>query len=173
MTLVACNHEKYIFGSETRNIIIDRIMNIVNPRVDEFDAIAVSGYSSSIISTIIADKLNKNVLLIRKSSDIRHSNFKVEGFKNQRVLFIDDCVDSGDTLNRVRRGCTTHNCTLVGLVLYNDSCPYDESWGGFNSNNIIDYPSSEGSNWEDEEVQDTNYNPWEIEQPVLSEGWTT
>ena len=86
-----------------------------------FDAIAVTGMSATIIGSIVAHKLYKNIIIVRKINDNKnnsHSNFDVEGLKNQRYIFIDDLVHSGGTLNNVIKGCSILNCKIIGAYMW-------------------------------------------------------
>jgi hypothetical protein len=116
--MTACNHEHELFSLHERNKVIQRLMDRLLPRHDEFDAIAISGYSMAMIVPIIADRLQKNVVLVRKSSEQRASEYNVEGIHGQRCVFVDDMVDSGHTFTRVYEGLETIGCTVVGYSLY-------------------------------------------------------
>lgn len=117
--LTACGHEKVVFTVKTRNAMIRHAVSILKTWSKDFDAIAMSGYSSAMVAPIIAHKLKKNLVLVRKESETRFSNHKVEGQHGQRVLFLDDLVDSGNTFRRIKAGVESIDCRLVGTYLYN------------------------------------------------------
>lgn len=86
---------------------------------DEFDAIVIQGYSSSLIGIPIADALGKPIVIVRKPNDDRTSNKKVEGLATTRFLFVDDLVSTGRTFSRVREALYEWNAaTIVGVYLY-------------------------------------------------------
>ena len=118
--ITACSHEVELFSVRTKNKIVRNLINILKPRIEDFDAIAITGYSSSMISPIIAYKLKKNIVLVRKESEERISSYQTEGIHNQRCIFIDDCIATGDTFMRINKGLKLIKCTLVGFILYND-----------------------------------------------------
>jgi len=130
---------KNYFFKVTREEIVKKIVAHLKPRKKEFDAIAVSGYSMSLIAPIVASKLNKELVLVRKYSDNRHSSFMAEGIHKQRCIVIDDCVDSGATMSHVIEHVKELlEGSVVGIVLYNDWREPNESacgvpiWLGFN-----------------------------------------
>jgi len=118
--ITACGHEKRLFTITKREQIICKAIKTLKKNKILFDAISVSGYSSAIIAPIIAHKLKKNIVLVRKSSEQRYSNYSVEGQHGQRVLFLDDLIDSGKTFEWVKSGVETIGCRIVGIYLYED-----------------------------------------------------
>jgi len=63
-----------------------------------FDSIAFRGMSGAIIAPIIATKLKKNLIMVRKREATSHSVSRVEGFsKSKRYVIVDDFVESGET----------------------------------------------------------------------------
>ena len=66
----------------------------LTPHTDKFDAIAVCGASGMLIGSVVADKLGKNIILVRKKSDKNHSAYKVEGPKDGRYLVLDDLIET-------------------------------------------------------------------------------
>lgn len=87
----------------------------------KFDAIAVTGYSAATIGSAVAFALGKKIIVVRKESENRHSQNKVEGERNQTFIFVDDFVASGATLDRVIENTALINCTCVGMYSYNYS----------------------------------------------------
>ena len=117
--LTACAHEKAIFTIKHRDKLISEAVKVLRTWRSHFDAIAVSGYSSAMTASIVASKLRKNLVLVRKESEERFSNHIVEGQHNQRVLFFDDLIDTGGTFRRIRNGVEKIGCRIVGVYLYN------------------------------------------------------
>lgn len=116
--LTACSHEQDVFVLKDREKLIKTAVDILRTWRKDFDAIAVSGYSSAMTAPIIASRLRKNLVLVRKPSEERFSNHSVEGIWGQRVLFLDDLVDSGNTFRRIKSGLKDINCEIVGFYLY-------------------------------------------------------
>lgn len=122
---ISCSHEQVLFNLHQRDFTVKKLIRILKPKVDEFDAICASGYSSALIAPIIADKLKKNIVLVRKPSESRHSRYAVEGISNQRCLFLDDLISSGKTISHVHKKLKDIDCSIAGIVLYNDSWDAD------------------------------------------------
>lgn len=116
--VTSCGHERKLFQVDTFKEALDFLLASVTPYEQDFDAIAVSGYSSAMIVPALALKLNKNSVLVRKDSEERNSSYKTEGVHNQRVLFVDDLVSTGDTFERVYKGLQRIGCKIVGYALY-------------------------------------------------------
>lgn len=117
--LTSCGHERAVFTIKNRDKLIREAVAVLKTWAKDFDAIAMSGYSSAMIAPIIAHKLKKNLVLVRKKSEERQSHHKVEGQHGQRVLFLDDLIDSGDTFCRIKDGVESIGCRIVGTYLYN------------------------------------------------------
>jgi hypoxanthine phosphoribosyltransferase len=64
----------------------------------KFDSIAFRGMSGAIVAPIIAMKLKKNLIMVRKNGEETHSLSKVEGFsRSKRYIIVDDFIESGET----------------------------------------------------------------------------
>lgn len=118
VTMTACSHEKQLFDVKERDVLVNTAVEILKTWSDEFDAIAISGYSSAMIVPIIANALKKNIVLVRKASESRYSSYETEGIHGQRVLFFDDLVSTGTTARRITDGLKTIDCKMVGYYLY-------------------------------------------------------
>lgn len=116
--LTACSHERALFHPATRKLIINDLLDFLTPKADEFEAIAISGYSSAMVSPTVADMLGKNLILIRKPSDDHHSGWQNEGIHGQRCIFIDDLIGEGNTVRRVKNGVEHIGGKLVAVTLY-------------------------------------------------------
>lgn len=86
----------------------------------EFDTIVFRGMSGALIAPIIAHKMGKEIVMLRKPDAATHSGYKYEGFIDvKRYVIIDDFVSSGDTvatiINRMR---SAGDSKFVGLYLY-------------------------------------------------------
>jgi adenine/guanine phosphoribosyltransferase-like PRPP-binding protein len=114
-------HMKYSFNFSSREIIVKKIIKALKPKTNEFDSVVVSGYSMALVGSIVAHALKKNIVLVRKPSELRISGYETEGIHNQRCIIIDDLVCTGNTFRRVLDGLKKINCTPVGFVVYNDS----------------------------------------------------
>ena len=91
----------------------------------EFDAFACTGVSGLAMASILADKLDKELIVVRKRSDDSHSVGNVEGpetTKKLRYLFVDDFVSSGKTFRSVLDALQSHEDgqahKCMGTVFY-------------------------------------------------------
>lgn len=119
-TVQACEHERRLYQYWQRAVIVNRLLTLLVPHKNDFDAIAVSGYSMALIAPIIADRLEKNLILVRKDSDMAHSVYMVEGVRGQRCIIIDDLICSGKTFMRICNKVRNIDCEVVGFVMYHD-----------------------------------------------------
>lgn len=125
----ASNHTLPLLDKKVRKVIIRECLKVLTPIADTFQAIAISGYSMAMIAPCIADKLKKNLILVRKKSDDRASNLLVEGETSTKTyIIIDDLVCGGDTLDHVVKSITDElycNAKCVGAYFFKpDSCSF-------------------------------------------------
>ena len=89
-----------------------------------FDSIVVCGMSGLLVVPV-ADKLGKNIVIIRKESDKCHSHYNIEGSFPKRYIIIDDLIGSGNTISRMYTmtqkysSCNKQErAKCVGIILY-------------------------------------------------------
>lgn len=91
----------------------------------EYDTLVGTGMSGALVIPLIARTLKKRWLVVRKTGVETHSRMLAEGTLGERWVFVDDCIDSGSTYDRVREVVGTlcsqqdHEAALVGAYLYN------------------------------------------------------
>lgn len=100
----------------------------------DFDAIAFRGMSGSLFAPVIAQKLGKKLVMVRKDGDGNHSGMLTEGWRmTDKVVIIDDLISTGETMNRLiadlnrsRRNTLEgkEGVKLVGVFLYHDCNQY-------------------------------------------------
>jgi len=84
-------------------LVSNRLRHLINKSLTvipntKFDSIAFRGMSGAIVAPLVAMKLKKNLLMVRKSGITSHSGNKVEGFsKSKRYIIVDDFIESGET----------------------------------------------------------------------------
>lgn len=98
----------------------------------EFDTVVGTGLSGSLFGLTLAHTMDKNLLIIRKPGAKSHSHRRAEGTLGKRWIFVDDLVDTGETLCRVKgevlkfrrldipRNEPRFKSEYVGRYLYND-----------------------------------------------------
>jgi adenine/guanine phosphoribosyltransferase-like PRPP-binding protein len=68
----------------------------------EYDTLAFSGYSGALIAPILALALGKELVLVRKPTDVRASGYDVEGYEDvKKYIIVDDFVYTGETAERI------------------------------------------------------------------------
>jgi adenine/guanine phosphoribosyltransferase-like PRPP-binding protein len=120
-----------VVNKDERNRLLKRCRRELR-KFDDFDTIAFSGNSGSLMSFPLAHKLNKEIIVVRKPRQIEmaHGCFLIEGVIpfNRKIVIVDDFVSAGKTVryivNTIREedkkrnnGITT--CEFVGILLYN------------------------------------------------------
>lgn len=87
----------------------------------EFDAIAFRGMSGAMIAPMLAAKLKKNLLMVRKPDQQAHSSRAVEGIlAPQRYVIVDDLISSGRTIDSIVEEIKnfSNGSQCIGIALY-------------------------------------------------------
>jgi adenine/guanine phosphoribosyltransferase-like PRPP-binding protein len=66
------------------------------------DTLVGTGLSGALVVPDVARILKLNWVVVRKPGESSHSSYPFEGILGQRWLFVDDRVETGETLRRVR-----------------------------------------------------------------------
>lgn len=78
-----------------------QVVKMIKERGLKFDAIACRGISGLLIAPIVAMRLNKTLIVIRKGEKT-HSKYTVEGDHGAKnYLILDDFIDKGDTVKAI------------------------------------------------------------------------
>lgn len=115
------------------NYIADTLQNM------EFNVVAVSGYSATLAGAMIADRMGKRLVVVRKQGETSHNGHShscniLNGLvkRGDKAVFIDDTVDSGKTVKYVADVLSSVNIDLLGFVTYqcDSRSPVDvcENW---------------------------------------------
>lgn len=119
----------------SRRDTVRRVVRAIKKSKIEFDAIAFRGMSGALIAPLVADKLDKSVILVRKKEDNTHSSYKIEtdNEKITRYIIVDDLISSGATMREIRKqialeGACFRKTDCVGVFLYS------ETWARINGN---------------------------------------
>lgn len=94
----------------------------------EFDGIAFTGMSGALVAPLVADKMKKKLLMVRKEGDGSHSSYNVEGHRDiKRYIVLDDLVCTGTSIRNVVKGVLKmrHNYDLKGLECVGVFCYYE------------------------------------------------
>jgi orotate phosphoribosyltransferase len=108
-------------------VIAELVKRLKSFGLGKFDTIAFRGMSGALIVPVIADKLQKAMIFVRKG-ETNHSDYQVEGNKKvSKYIIIDDLIFSGGTIHSILdkvndcmndEGGRTIKC--VGIFLYRD-----------------------------------------------------
>jgi adenine/guanine phosphoribosyltransferase-like PRPP-binding protein len=86
----------------------------------DYDALAFSGNSGALIAAPLSLATGKPLLLVRKYMSNCHAGFRVEGLgKIHRYVIVDDFIDTGNTVRRIRRAVSEHRVgsICIGILL--------------------------------------------------------
>lgn len=89
----------------------------------DFDTFVFSGNSGALVAPILAYKMHKELIMVRKPNDDCASRHRVEGFTaSKRYVIVDDLVSTGKTMARILKGVqgfASREAELVGVLIYN------------------------------------------------------
>lgn len=98
-----------------------------------FDAIAVRGLSGLLVAPIVAMRLNKTLLCVRKGESCHSSNVVEGDVAAKNYIVLDDFVSSGSTVREVIEAVATAAplARCVGMVSYHQLNTKDEVNGSY------------------------------------------
>ena len=105
-------------------IILRNLNEIDNNPQTSFDAIAVCGASGLLLAGLVSYHLNKNIILVRKDSENRHSGLSVEGPMDGYYIIFDDMISTGQTTRFIHDRIKSDLCQYsrcVGVYLWNST----------------------------------------------------
>jgi hypothetical protein len=99
---------------------VTRCLRALSPIADSFDALYVTGQSGIVPASVVAFKLKKSLIILRKKSEENHGSM-IEGDAHAtpgvRYIIIDDFMSRGATMDRLLQHKPTSG-TLAGICLY-------------------------------------------------------
>lgn len=101
------------------DLVVERTIEVLSGY--DFDAIAFQGLSGALVAPIVAMKMKKSILAVRKPDERRHSIRDVEGdYATRRYVILDDFVSSGTTLRRILQSVfdVLPRARCIGMVEY-------------------------------------------------------
>lgn len=138
-------HSEYLhvaLDRKARKDLIDEAEEALTPIAHTFEAIAFTGVSGALLAPSIADRLNKHLIVVRKTAEDCHSACDVEGaVVTGSYLIVDDMISSEATVHTIikaiKRAVAKEEFPLlkpmpVGVYLYRFSNLEDCSSGGKN-----------------------------------------
>jgi adenine/guanine phosphoribosyltransferase-like PRPP-binding protein len=104
---------------ERRKQCITKALEVLIPRDKDFDSIACQGTSGCWFASILAYHMHKHLVLVRKDNLDNHATVLVEAATIGNYLIVDDLVETGNTINRIRTEINkVDKAVSVGLYLY-------------------------------------------------------
>lgn len=104
--------------------IIDKMEGLIKKlqKRKRVDAIAFTGTSGAAVAYPLSVKMGIPLICIRKAADASHYSRLYEGVTGvQQYIIVDDCIDSGDTVRRIKKEVKNHcpKAKPIGIFLYN------------------------------------------------------
>jgi adenine/guanine phosphoribosyltransferase-like PRPP-binding protein len=95
------SHLTPMLDPERAKFTVKQVIKMIKARGLKFDAIACRGVSGLLIAPIVAMRLGKFLIVVRKGEKT-HSCYEVEGDHGaQRYVILDDFIDAGDTVKAI------------------------------------------------------------------------
>jgi adenine/guanine phosphoribosyltransferase-like PRPP-binding protein len=114
------SHLTMMLTPDRAKFTVRQVIKMIKDRGLEFDAIACRGVSGLLIAPIVAMRLGKSLIVVRKGEDT-HSMYTVEGDHGaRRYLILDDFIDQGDTVRAIASEiyATNRLARCVGFIAY-------------------------------------------------------
>jgi adenine/guanine phosphoribosyltransferase-like PRPP-binding protein len=121
------SHTSRVLNHKYRNTVIIKAVCELRKISDDFDSIACAGISGLIVVPQIAELLQKNIVIIRKDSDERYSEFVIEGVTPFKYIIVDDLICSGKTVRHIKNTikAETPRSHCIGVYCYMpEECAY-------------------------------------------------
>lgn len=99
----ASHLEYMIRTNQLKTTVYQSVKFLRTHKLDQqFDSIAFRGISGALIAPVLAMRLNKNLIAVRKSTSGCHSCHTVEGYHgSKRYIIVDDFISSGETVESI------------------------------------------------------------------------
>lgn len=100
------SHLDSILDPKRSKLIVKNLSYLIKNSKIDFDYIAVSGYSGSLIAVPISIDFNKRIVVVRKENESRNSAYDVEmtvidACESYKYIIVDDLIFSGKTINHI------------------------------------------------------------------------
>ncbi len=122
MADLCAGHLKRSLSDSKRTRTVDEILARLKKHRNKFSHIAVQGYSTAILGGIIADRLNKDIVIVRKPREKCYSEHSVEQTgRIDKYIIIDDLICTGATCSRIIQKLGVADCYGILTYLEDDS----------------------------------------------------
>ncbi|MFE9328352.1 hypothetical protein ACIHDR_46770 [Nocardia sp. NPDC052278] len=96
----------YLCDVFTPGLVIEDAREHLIDRGVQFDTLIGTGLSGALIIPLLAHTFDVSYLIVRKTSHDSHSDSPAEGYLGQQWLFVDDFLNTGQTLRKVHETTT-------------------------------------------------------------------
>lgn len=130
MAVHSCGYLAALFDGRFKESV-DTAIKTLTPKADQFDAIACTGLSGTLIAPIIAYHLSKPLIVVRKSNkESPHSGRLVEGADCVKYLILDDVISSGTTIRNIIANIKQASILgkPVAIFLWRKPYPHPSTW---------------------------------------------
>lgn len=121
------SHTCRILNNRVRNKYVIQSFTELRKLNLDFDSIACSGFSGAMIVPQIAELMNKNIILVRKTVEKTYSEFVIEGVAPSRYIIVDDLICSGSTVKHIIRSIKDEHPRAICMGVYTymkEECAY-------------------------------------------------
>ena len=86
-------------------VTVDRTVSIISEfkEKNDFDAIVFSGYSGSALAFCLSYLLRVPIVCVRKENESSHCSLICEGICPKKYIIVDDFIDQGKTIKRIKK----------------------------------------------------------------------
>lgn len=95
----------------------------------KFDSIAYTGHSGALVAIPMALSLKKHIVIVRKPHEKSHGTIIEKNNIAKNCLIVDDFIETGKTLKRIKKHLDNNEIKPVGIILY-DSVTEREEFEG-------------------------------------------
>ena len=103
--------------------LVSRTCKVIRRICPDVGAIAFSGMSGALIAPIVALRLKKPLIMVRKDNDGSHSSLAVEGVVgSDTYIILDDQISTGATVRRIKKHIKKFDpdTKYLGTLCYSD-----------------------------------------------------
>lgn len=120
-------HTSRILNHKVRNKYVIQTFTALRKLNFDFDSIACSGISGFLMVPQVAELLNKNIVIVRKTVEDTYSEFLIEGVAPTRYIIVDDLICSGNTVKHILKTIKEEHPRAVCMGVYSymkEECAY-------------------------------------------------
>ena len=117
--MIRTDYHTRLLAPKTRSEVVNELCLLVTHKFKGEFGIICTGVSG-MIGGMVADRLHKPIMIVRKEGDKCHSAYVVEhDLKIRRWVFIDDMTEEGKTMRRVLRLMRENDCgECLAAIMY-------------------------------------------------------